>query len=135
MCSAGHAGTRQEAKLTISRPFLLRRALPPQLRDLQPLESILFFWIPRHKVELCKLLLDVLHGGALARVVGGERRSFQTLAQDLVAQAGVCGIEGGGEKGALELYEGNRNVSVRGDQGWSCRGEGGLIGQSLRLVG
>lgn len=63
-------------KLTFSRPFLLRRALPSQLRDLQPLQPVLFLFIPRHEVELGKLFLDVLNGGALARVVGGEGRSF-----------------------------------------------------------
>ena len=110
-------GHDKKPKLTFTRPFLLRRTLPSQLRDLQAFQSVLFFWVPGHEVKLCKLLLDVLHRGALARVVGGERRSFQTLAQDLVAQAGVCGIEGGGEEGALELYEGHCTVSACGVQG------------------
>src|SRR5271170_7792769 len=63
-CGSGWRATK--AKLTISRPFLLWRALPSQLRDLQTLQSILFLFIPRHEVEFRKLFLDVFDCGALA---------------------------------------------------------------------
>lgn len=89
----------RQKKLTISRPLLLGRALAPELGNLQALEPVFFLLVPRHEVELGEFLLDVLDGRTLAWVVGGQGGALEALAQDLVAEARVARVEGGGEEG------------------------------------
>jgi len=47
--------------------------------------------------------LQVLKGGDAARIVGGEGWATEAFAEDLVAQALVRWVEGGGEDAALDL--------------------------------
>ena len=92
--------------LTFSGPLLLRHTLPSQLRNRDTLQSVFFILIPSRQPELLELPKHVFDRSGLARVVGCENRSFQTLSQDLVAEAGAGGVECCVEDGGLELRKG-----------------------------
>ena len=87
--------------LTCCCPLLLRCTFSSALRDRQVLQSVLLEVVIG--LESRVQFLQVLECGDPARVVCGERRTAQTLAQDLVTKTLAGRVEDGVEDAALDL--------------------------------
>jgi hypothetical protein len=87
--------------LTCCCPLLLRCTLSSALRDLQVLQSVLLEVVVGLEARVKPL--QVLECGDPTRVVSGERRTAQALAQDLVTETLAGWVEDGAEDAALDL--------------------------------
>lgn len=88
--------------LTCCCPLLLWCTLSSALRDLQVLQSVLLEVVVG--LETGVNFLKVLECDDPTRVVCGERRTAQTLAQDLVTKTLAGRVEDGAEDAALDLF-------------------------------